>query len=91
MLIIHEQKCQELCQANEQMGERQELLATVMKRKRLCKMKLLKNSTSRSSENSGVGGTAVQRRIGSAKQEAQFGKNEKRKGACQNGRRESEA
>ena len=30
ILIIHEQKCQELCQAIEQMSERQESLATVM-------------------------------------------------------------
>ena len=35
MLIIHEQKCQELCQAMEQMGERQELLVAMMERKKI--------------------------------------------------------
>ena len=34
MFIIHEEKCQELCQAIEQMGKREELLATVTERKK---------------------------------------------------------
>ena len=34
MLVIHEQRCLELCQAIEQMSERQELLAAVMERKK---------------------------------------------------------
>ena len=34
MLIIHEQKCQELCQAIEHMGERQTLQTTVLERKK---------------------------------------------------------
>ena len=34
MLVIHEQRCLELCQATEQMSERQELLAAVMERKK---------------------------------------------------------
>ena len=34
MLVIHEQKCRELCLAIEQMSEWQELLGTVMERKK---------------------------------------------------------
>ena len=34
MLVLHEQKCQELCHVIEQMSERQENLASVMERKK---------------------------------------------------------
>ena len=45
MLVIHEQKCQELCQAIEQMGEREKLLVGMVERKILCKGKRQKNAT----------------------------------------------
>ena len=41
MLIIHEQKCQELCQAIEQQSERQELLVIVMERKKALRKEAL--------------------------------------------------
>ena len=82
----------ELCQAIEQISERQGIACHRDEKKEDSAKEALEEFHKQTfQENQGVGGTSVQRRMGSAWQEAQFGKNEERKGACQNGRREREA
>ena len=54
VLTTHEQKCQELSQAIEQIGERQELLVAMMERKKLCKEMRQKNFKCRSFKKSRI-------------------------------------
>ena len=90
MLVIHEQKCQELCQAIEQLSERQEFLATVMERKKtLQKEALVEFNKQIFQEIKDLRNNCL-KRTGSAREEAQFRKNAERKGACQNGRRQGQ-
>ena len=69
MLVMHEKRCQELCQATEQMSERQELLATVMEKEEgLAKRSTCRILQATLSGNQGFGGASVQRGIGSVRQ-----------------------
>ena len=68
MLVIHEQKCQELCQAIEQTVEKQ---VAMMERKKICKERLRKKFKNRLfSKYPGVGGKTRRRRNGIAGKEA---------------------